>query len=95
MFDYAKDKLLHEYSAYFGDMRGTIRVYAEGIVLFGPSGHTAIRNGYVESIRKMGETLLGKIPVEIAYYDMFGNREIVSLRMREIDYLALRSDLNK
>lgn len=95
MFNHEGQKPLHEYSAYFDDFHGTIRVYSEGVVLSTRQGEVSIRNGYVDSLAKTGEVVLGKMPVNIVYYDMFGNRETVQARMREADFAALRKDLGR
>jgi hypothetical protein len=86
---------LHEYSAYFGDFHGSIRVYSEGVVLTTRNGEVSIRNGYVDSLTKTGDVVLGKMPVQVVYYDMFGNRESLETKLRESDFLALRKDLNR
>lgn len=95
MFNHEGQKPLHEYSAYFGEFHGAIRVYSEGVVLQTRQGEVSVRNGYVDSLAKVGDVVLGKIPVQIYYYDMFGNRESVQAQMREADFQALRKDLGR
>jgi hypothetical protein len=96
MFDYAKQKPLHEYIAYFEDRKGSIAVYDDGIVLKMGRTETPIRFGYVQSIEKSGLTaVLGKIDVKIVYFSLFGNREEVSAKMREADCNALKQDAGK
>ena len=96
MFNYANQKPSHEYSVYFGTTMGRIAVYADGIVLKTGRKDIPVRSNYVESVsREQGEALLGKIVVDINYFDMFGNRESCQVKMRENDYLALKKDLGK
>ena len=95
MFDHTDKKPSHQYPAQFNDYWGSIKVYDEGIVIFTKTNQISIRNGYVDSLRKSGEVILGKINVEISYYDMFGNKQKLEALMRESDFAALRADLNK
>ena len=96
MFNYANQKPSHEYTVYYGTSLGKISVYPDGIVLKTGRKDIPVRSNYVESVsREMGEALLGKISVDINYFDMFGNRESVQIKMRENDYQALRKDLGK
>ena len=98
MFDYAKQKPVREYVAYFmpGDKRGSIAVYEEGIVLREGRTETAVRNGYVQSIERVpGGVVLGKAEARIDYYNLFGNKEVVTVKMRESDVAALKKDVGK
>ncbi len=96
MFDYAKQKPVHEYIAYFEDRKGSIAVYDEGIVLKMGRAETPVRFGYVQSIEKTaGAAVLGKIGVKVVYFSLFGNREEVDAKMREADCTALKQDAGK
>lgn len=96
MFNYDKEKPVREYSAYFGATLGKVSVYADGIVIRTGKQHIPVRSNYVEGIAKSGgEALLGKVTAQLSYFDMFGNRETIELRMRENDLAALKQDLGK
>lgn len=99
VFNYAKQKAVREYVAYFepGDKKGSIAVYDEGIVLkMGSREERPVRFNYLQAIeRAPGAPTLGKVTAEISYYNMFGSKESVEVRMREIDVAALRKDVGK
>src|SRR3989338_8278284 len=97
MFDYSKQKPLHEYSVYLeGARRAAIVVFQEGIILREGRSETPIRSNYVQSVEVLSTTpLLGKVGVQLNYYDMFGNKESTKLQMRLNDAQALKQDLGK
>ena len=96
VFNYDKEKPTREYSAYFGATLGKISVYADGIVIRTGKQHIPVRSNYVESLsRSPGDALLGKVTAQLSYFDMFGNRETIEIRMRENDLAALKQDLGK
>ena len=96
VFDYSKQKSVHEYITYFGDRKGSIAVYEEGIVLKMGRADTPVRFGYIQSIERTSPgVILGKIEVKIVYFSLFGNREEVTAKMREADCNALKQDTGK
>ncbi len=96
MFSYENQKPSNEYTVYFGSAPGRISMYSDGIVIRNGKRDTPVRSNYVEQVTRLaGDALLGKVSVELSYFDMFGNREAVEVRMRENDYRALKKDLGK
>ncbi len=98
MFSYEKQKPVREYVAYFepGDKRGSVVVFGEGIVLRIGREERPVRFNYIQAIeRKAGAAMLGKVAAEISFYNMFGSKENVVVKMREIDVEALRKDCGK
>ena len=96
MFDYENQKPLHEYSAYFGNDAGKITVYNDGIVIRTGRRDIPVRANYVESVNPLaGEALLGKISVELSYFDMFGNSDTYSFAMHANDFRIAKASLGK
>ena len=98
MFSYEKQRPVREYVVYFepGDKRGSIAIYSEGIVLKVGREEKPVRFNYVQAVeRKPGTPTLGKVGAEITYYNMFGSKEGVEVKMRENDVAALKKDVGK
>lgn len=95
MFDYAKQKPLHKYTAQFAGARGSIESYKDGIVMHTGERKVAVRSNYVQSLSQNSTEPFSKIGAEMTYYDMFGNLEKISFQMRETDFKSLKMDLGK
>jgi len=96
LFNYEKEKPLRDYLVYFGSTLGKISVYDDGVVIQTGKKHIPVRTNYVEALNRAGgEPILGKVTVELSYFDMFGNREVLEVRMRENDLAALKQDIGR
>ncbi|MBI3588113.1 hypothetical protein HY995_01210 [Candidatus Micrarchaeota archaeon] len=92
-----KQKPLHEYTITLeSSRRGSVAVYDDGIVLKDGRTETPIRSNYVQSVEMAGGApMLGRVPVKIHFFDMFGNKESATVLMRPSDATALKQDLGK
>lgn len=54
-----------------------------------------IKPTYVISVEKSGDLALNKVQVDLAYYDLFGNKETVTLAMHDPDFCSLKKALGK
>ncbi|MBI4361118.1 hypothetical protein HY572_05090 [Candidatus Micrarchaeota archaeon] len=76
--------------------KGTGSVSVSDDVLTIQAGRTVrIKTTYVISVEKTGDLALNKVQVQISYYDLFGNKESVSVAMHESDYRGLKKALGK
>jgi len=54
-----------------------------------------VKKSYVAGVEKTADLPLGKASVLLTYYDLFGNKESVSMAMVESDCRALKKILGK
>lgn len=86
--------LKSKFTVFLKRSRGAVCVFDEGVQL--SVGKTLqIRNNYVVSVEGKGKLPLNKTAVDFIYYDMFGNKEVVSFAMISEDFNALKHLLGK
>ncbi|HII39098.1 TPA: hypothetical protein HA318_03815 [Candidatus Micrarchaeota archaeon] len=74
---------------------GRVELGEDDVVLCAGGKPVGIKKAYVAGVNKVEDLALGKVGVAFTYYDLFGNKECVSLAMAESDYRALKKMLGK
>ena len=87
-------ELKHSYTVFFGEARGNLSVYEDGLELDGARKIMAGKS-YVIGIEREGGSALNRCVVKLDYYDIFGNKNSVSFLMHEDDLRSLKKDLGK
>ncbi len=82
------------YGAFFAKKAGSLELSAQSLKVRGEK-NTEIMLTHVVGFEKVGAAPMGKVNVELRYYDAFGNAETLSFAMREADFHALKKKLGK
>ena len=82
------------FTAFFPKMTGSLEVSGPMLPIRGEK-HVQVSLTHVVSFQKTGAAPMGKVNVQLGYYDAFGNAETLFFAMRDADYHALKQKLGK
>jgi hypothetical protein len=84
----------HSYATFFGDSKGNVTSYEDGVEFDSPR-KVLITSNYITSLEKLASKSLNKCDVRLNYYDIFGNKTDLAFMMYENEFRALKADLGK
>ncbi len=84
----------NSFSAFFEKSTGSLEVTATSLRIRGDK-NTEVSLTHVVSFDKTGNAPMGKVGVQLGYYDAFGNAETMFFAMRESDFAVLKQKLGK
>lgn len=82
------------FSAFFNTKSGTLELSESALRIRGEK-NLEVSLTHVVSFELLGPAPMGKVRVQLGYYDAFGNAESLPFAMREQEFHALKKRLGK